>query len=72
MAWPSDILDGLIATMNNAADALMQHQGQANKVRTKATRTTVYIYLRYIHLVYLGLESQMQFVHLGSNKLNGN
>ena len=27
--------------MNNAADALMRHQGQANKVRTKATRTTV-------------------------------
>ena len=40
MASPSDILDGLIATMNNAADALMRHQGQANKVRTKATRTT--------------------------------
>ena len=38
-----NILDGLIATMNNAADALialMRHQGQANKVRTKATRTT--------------------------------
>ena len=31
---------GLVDEMINAADALMKHQGQAAKVRTKATRTT--------------------------------
>jgi hypothetical protein len=38
---PADILAGLVAAMNTAADALTRHQAQANKVRTKATRTTV-------------------------------
>ena len=37
---PADILAGLVTAMNTAADALMRHQAQANKVRTKATRTT--------------------------------
>ena len=32
---------GLVDVMINAADALMKHQGQAARVRTKATRTTV-------------------------------
>ena len=32
---------GLVDAMINAADALMKHQGQAAKVRTKATRTTI-------------------------------
>ena len=38
---PADILAGLVAAMNTAADALTRHQAQAIKVRTKATRTTV-------------------------------
>ena len=38
---PADILAGLVTAMNTAADALMRHQAQANKVRTKATRTTL-------------------------------
>ena len=37
---PADILAGLVTAMDTAADALMRHQAQANKVRTKATRTT--------------------------------
>ena len=41
MASPTERIAGLIAAMTNAADELTRHQGQANKVRTKATRTTV-------------------------------
>ena len=40
LASPTERIVGLIAAMTNAADALMRHQGQANKVRIKATRTT--------------------------------
>ena len=32
---------GLVDAMNEAADALTKHHGQAARVRTKATRTTV-------------------------------
>ena len=31
----------LVDAMNEAADALSKHQAQANRVRTKTTRTTV-------------------------------
>ena len=43
MSSPTERIAGLIAAklMTNAADALTRHQGQANKVRTKATRTTM-------------------------------
>ena len=53
MASPSERLDGLIATMTNAADALMRHQGQANKIRTKSTRTTISIVPRCTRPQYL-------------------
>ena len=38
---PTERIAGLIAATTTAADALTRHQGQANKVRIKATRTTL-------------------------------
>jgi hypothetical protein len=32
----------LVDVMNTAADNLIKHQGQAERVRTKATRTTLH------------------------------
>ena len=37
----ASVIAGLVEAMNEAADALKKHQGQAARVRTKSTRTTV-------------------------------